>query len=546
MIIAERIVQTLAAIGIRRVYGLPGEDHMTLLDAFEAAGLEYYPAANESSAVIMAAADAKVSGLPGVVVLSLAPGISNGVNGLLHAYMEGLPLLLISGQHPASRAPLVVRQGFDLQRLVEPITKWIGRVSSKSDPQQVLAKAIDVASANQPGPVYIELPDEVARAEEASAPADSAAVTVLQQQWAEFDSGLTQGPTLKEALLNELRKIAGAATHPVLVIGGRAACLKRETVKAFSETLRVPVFTSTNQKGLLAGGDPFYAGTFLNGSMEHAVLDRSDLILAINPEAFDFYNTTWGYVAPTIVISPAVLGEWLFPFSRRLIADPDSLLRDLVVKGLGASRWTSSDVKEYRQKVVAELHGPDIASFSVVSAVEAALSAAPAGTCYTADAGFSKPIAAMLSEPEMPGGFLASNALSTMGFSIPAAIGAARAAGSPILAFLGDGSLLMRASELALAQDIKSPLVVVALMDAALTQIQIKQERRELRSVGVTLPELSCEAVGAAFGVPARDVSSAETLSEAVRSAFASEGPCLIGAHVAVAPSRRVYDLLRG
>src|SRR5262245_48398792 len=118
MNVAEQASAALVALGVHRVYGLPGEDHMTLLHALHAAGIDYCAAFNESSAALMAATDAQLTGQPGVVVLSLAPGISNAMNGLLHAFMDRVPLVVISGQHPAASQALVVRQACDLERLV--------------------------------------------------------------------------------------------------------------------------------------------------------------------------------------------------------------------------------------------------------------------------------------------------------------------------------------------------------------------------------------------------------------------------------------------
>src|SRR5580692_8819922 len=135
----------LTDFGIRRVYGLPGEDHMALLDSFSAAGLDYRTAFNESAAVIMAATEAQLTGLPGVAILSLAPGVSNGVNGLLNTYLDEVPLLLISGQHPADRLPFVVRQGFNIERLVAPCTKWQGKITASMDVPSAVGKAVDEA-----------------------------------------------------------------------------------------------------------------------------------------------------------------------------------------------------------------------------------------------------------------------------------------------------------------------------------------------------------------------------------------------------------------
>src|SRR6201999_4223473 len=155
----------LHGLGIRRVYGIPGEAHMALLDSFAKAGLDYCTAFNESAAVIMAATEAQLTGLPGVAILSLAPGVSNGVNGLLNTYLEEVPLILISGQHPAAALPFVVRQGFNIEQLVTPITKWRGKVTADMNVPGIIGKAVDEAMSGKPGPVYLELPDAVATSE---------------------------------------------------------------------------------------------------------------------------------------------------------------------------------------------------------------------------------------------------------------------------------------------------------------------------------------------------------------------------------------------
>jgi acetolactate synthase-1/2/3 large subunit len=152
----------------------------------------------------------------------------------------------------------------------------------------------------------------------------------------------------------------------------------------------------------------------------------------------------------------------------------------------------------------------------------------------------------MLSMPIDVGCFLASNALSTMGFAIPAAIAARSCSDRPVLAFVGDGSLLMRATELMAERGPGRPLVVVALMDASLSQIEIKQERQSLKEVGVELPEFSCAQLGAFLGIEGVDVDTAEDLAAAVRRGMAISTPVLIGARVAPESSRTIFELLRG
>jgi acetolactate synthase-1/2/3 large subunit len=547
MIVARRVAATLKELGIERVYGLPGEDHMTLLDAFAEAGVTYHAAVNESSAVIMAATEAQVSGKPGVVVLSLAPGISNGVNGLAHAALEFSPILVISGNFPAHREPFVVRQWLDLRRLVEPYVKWAGKISAKTDVILALCKALDIASAARPGPVFLEIPDEVATQEESQVVDSSAAIGVLTREWQDRgQSRLVGNPPTPSSLASLTDRLA-TAKRPVLVVGGRRADISRETLDAFTSKFRVPVFTSSGQKGLTNSDAEFYAGTFLNGSLETNLLDQSDALIMVNPEAYDYYNKPWPYSMHATAITPAAFEEWLYPFSERIVADPDATLRAIIESGAeSASEWTTDDVTSYRAHLRSSLLDSSFDGLTVPLAVEAALSTAPANVRLTADAGFSKPIVAMLSEPTRRGDYFASNGLSTMGYSIPAAIAAARASDEPVLAFMGDGSLLMRATELVYARTLAAPLVVVAIMDKSLSQIEIKQERLGLQLVGVTVPEVSCAKLAESIGVTGVDVDDEASLREALATAWASGGTTLIGAHISPESSRQFFEVLRG
>lgn len=545
MIIGQQVAETLHGLGLRRVYGLPGEDHMALLDSFAAVGLEYCTAFNESSAVIMAATDAQLTGLPGVVVLSLAPGVSNGVNGLLNTYLEEVPLLLISGQHPAGRLPFVVRQGFNIEQLVTPATKWQAKLTADMDVPAVIGRAVDEAMTGRQGPVYLEIPDAVATAESTADDASAAlAVSRLRAHWTA--ASRPAGAPADGAALEGLAARLAAAERPALVLGGRHRRVTPETVAAFAEAFRMPVFTTSRQKGVLHGGSPYFAGTFLNGRLEKELLDRSDLVLMIDPESFDYYNKAWCFGAEAVAITDSLFTEWGNSFAEQYVVDPEPVLTALLARGGGASRWTPADVAAYRATLRAGLLPAGSAGLSVAHAVDAALDAWPTDGYLVADAGFSKPLIAMLSEPTVPDHYLASNALSTMGYSIPAAVAARRAGARPVLSFLGDGSLLMRATELMVSAEDGAPAVFVAIIDRALTQIEVKQERRKLTPVGVRLPSFSCAKLADAFGIDGLDVDNADDLRAAVAKGIQGDRPVLIGAHVDPAPSRVLFELLRG
>lgn len=544
--VAERVATVLVELGVERVYGLPGEDHMTLLDAFAGAGIRYRAAYNESSAVLMAATDTRLTGRPGVALLSLAPGVSNGMNGLVHAYLDGLPVLVLSGQHGATRLPFVVRQGFDVEQMVRPATKWTSRLPAGIDPAQLLCKAVDLTVTGPQGPVYVEVPDDVLTRELP----DRAGQPALDLLAAELrDGGSNARGTLvpsAETLADLARRLT-EARRPAVVVGGRHAGVASDTLARFADAVRCPVFVTSAQKGLLDSHHPYFAGTFLGGNVEARILGEADLIMTVDLEGYDVYNKPWPYDAATVSVTGAPLTEWRIPFAVRVTADPETCLRELGRRVIeSSSQWRPEDVATYRDDLRRDLLAPVEGGLSVAAAVDAALGACDEDTVVAADAGFSKPLVALLSDTARPGNFLSSNGLSTMGFTVPAAIAAAYATGRRVVGFLGDGSLLMRLSELAIARDLDVPPVFVAVMDRSLSQIEIKQARRSLTTVGVGLPDLSCADLGRSLGIRGADVDTADAIAPLMREAWAAGEALLIGVHVDAATSPPTFELLRG
>lgn len=542
--VVYRFAEVLKSYGIDRAYGLPGEDHMPLLEAFEAVGIKYLTASNESSAVIMAATDSLISGVPGIAVVSMATGVSNSINGVLHAYMEGAPVLLLSGRWTAAREDLVVRQGYDPEQLVRPCTKWTVTLRTANDPSVLLTKAIDIATSDRPGPVYIELPDEIGEAEVSNI--DNEIMAPLKERLKDY-TAIPKNVMLSDSVLDAIVGKLSKAKRPAVVLGGRSHSVSRETLAAFAETFKTVVFTTPGQKGVLNESNPWFAGSFLNGNPELAILDKADFILALNPECFDILNRKWPAMQHTEVVTTLSLNEWVIPFPHRHIGSPEAALLSIAKRGQGsASEWTAEEIIEYRANLRKTLLGTPGEKMSVVEAVNAALAGTPENVRITADAGFSKPLITILSNSSGPRHFMASNSLSTMGFGIPSAIGATMADTDPVIGFMGDGSLLMRASELVVTRYSKRKPVFVAIMDQSLSQIEIKQERRGLDEVGIELPPMSCKQIGEAFGCQGVDVYDVASLEKAVRDAFAGNECVLIGAHVDGADSRRLFDIMRG
>jgi acetolactate synthase-1/2/3 large subunit len=532
--VAEAAADYLRTAGVQRVYGVPGEDHLRLLDACEAAGLRYVAARDESAACIMAAAEAQATGRPGVVVVTLAPGLSNAINGLACAALDNLPLLVISGQHHPDRFPIIVRQALDNHALVGGVTKW--RTTAGARIHQVLAKALDTALAPPAGPVFLELRDDVARA----APTDSAADWPLL-----LPSGSQRADVLPSERLRRLADALRAAERPAIIIGARAGAPE---VERLSTALRAPTFTSPAAKGVCHSDDPWFAGTFLNGNLEANILDRADLVLAIGLDALDFFNVPWRYTAAVHAVEPdATNTQHFLPTRSQLVGNVGGVL-DALVEQLGEvrSEWAPSDVSAYRAEL-GRLFPADDARLTIPTALAELRSGLPPETLLTVDAGFAKPLTSYLWPACAPNTCFTAHGLSTMGYAIPAANALTLVFPErPVLALMGDGSLLMRAPEIGVAAAFGSAPIYVAWIDASLSQIEIKQRRQGLRPVGATFPPPCCPKIADAFGALGWDVDTRAALRAALDQARMARQPSLIGVRVDHTSRDAWFDLLRG
>jgi acetolactate synthase I/II/III large subunit len=538
--VARAFARALKTAGVQRVYGLPGEDHLRLLDALPAEGLSYIAARDETAAALMAATEAQASGVPGVVLVTIAPGLTNAINAIAHAWLDQVPLLVVCGQHAPERAPLIVRQGLDNHRLVQSITRWTVTASPRI--HQVLARALETALAPPAGPVLLELRDDVA----AMAPADTLADWPLLQ--AGSRSAWVSGVVVEQAIPSEVLVAVARAEAPAIIVG--AACPRDvatcRAIEAASLRLSAPVFCSPAALGMLAHEQAWFAGTFLNGNLEAQLLQRSDLIVTLGLDAKDFFNAAWRYRAPLLAINVRADTQRFAPTTWQLLGQTSEILTTLSCAGSRCT-WSLPDIDRYRAAVCCAFGVDDDGAFTIPAALCHARSLLPPETVVAVDAGFGKPIASYLWTAPQPNKYFTAHGLSTMGYALPAANALALMQPErPVAAFMGDGSLLMRASELSVAAEHSIAPIWIAWMDGALAQIETKQLRQSLQPVGARVPRISCKKVADAFGVEGIDVDTLVDFDAALESALHSKRPTLIGARVDQSRRAEWYEMLRG
>ena len=536
--IAVAAAAHLRALGVERLYGVPGEDHMRLLDAAQRAGVRYVLAREETSACLMATVEAQATGRVGAAAVTLAPGVTNAMNGLANAWLDRTPLLVFAGQHPADRYPLVVRQGLDSKALVREITKW--QVTLTPSAHQVLARAAGLAAADPPGPVFVELPDHVAQ---------RAAVDDLGR-WGPTENGFGDGGAVLPATgaVKRLGDLLSRASRPVVIVGGRHLDPgERAAIRAVVEDFRCVALTSPAAKGVLPPDCPWLAGTFLCSNLEEPLLQRADCILAIGLDANDYFNRPWPASAPTILLERAPLSQCAFPVELRVQGDPSTVLGALPGR-TGRSEWTQTEVAEHRAGVRRALLGdPPPSGLTQAAAIEHLSGRLPPSTLVAVDAGFGKPLTSLLWESRDHPAYFASHGLSTMGFGIPAANALQLVhPDRPVLTLLGDGSLLMRAAEIGVASELGLAPIYLVWLEGRMGQIAVKQERLGLAEVGADFQVPRLETLADAFGAWGTEVDTLAGLDAAVDRALSGTRPALIGVRYEESERRRLFELLRG
>jgi acetolactate synthase-1/2/3 large subunit len=380
-----------------------------------------------------------------------------------------------------------------------------------------MACAIARALGPPPGPVQVECPGPVASAQAGDdVTADRAPAPPA--------SGVVESARL-EALLAHARK-------PLLLVGlGARRAADAAAIRSLCETHGIPALVTYKAKGVVPDGDAWFGGIVTNGEIERPLIEASDLLIGVGFDPVELLPRPWRAPQPVVSVAPWTLDSRQVAFAAQLVGDVAGGLRD-VARSLPASDWRADEIARYRETARARvrIEAPGLTAQRVVERVAGHL----AGQArVTVDAGAHMFAATSLWPVSEPNGLLISNGLSTMGFALPAAIGAALIdARQPTVALTGDGGLLMCAGELLTAARAALPVITVVFADASLSLIEIKQQARRLAPAGVALGDVNWPAIAEGFGVTAFVAHDETALAEALDHAIACSGPSLIQARI--------------
>jgi acetolactate synthase-1/2/3 large subunit len=524
--LADVFAAGLAKSGTRAVFGLPGGgNNLEVVGAVQRVGLPFVLAHSETAAAVMAAVHADLTGAPSAVVVTRGPGAASAVNGAAQALLDRQAILVLSDSVAAQERSRVTHQYLDQRAMFRPVTKASADLG-RHEPERVMTEALALATRHPRGPVHLDF--DPSSTEPAEFPTyDVGEIT---------PDGLAAG---RDLLLR--------ARHPVVLLGVGARDVVTPVRKLLAGS-HVPVLLTYRAKGVIPDSWANCAGVLTGATVESAVLARADAILAIGVDAVELIPAPWPYAAPVVSISSWVDDSAYLAPAVDVVGDLDQLVTEM--SGSLDNDWPAGSGQQLRQQGIANLvdHEDRVLGISAQQLVSRVRALAPAGTIATVDAGAHMLAVLPLWETQERDEVIVSSGLATMGFALPAAIGAALARpGCRVVCFVGDGGLGMVLAELETLVRLDLPVTVVVFNDSRLSLIAVKQvSERHGGESAVAYRDIKFDLLAEGFGIPGRAVSNVADLDGAIAASLAATGPSLLDTRVDPGCYPGVLDAIRG
>ncbi len=518
---ADLVCRALERLGVTHVFGLPGTQNVPLFEALRGAAFRTVVPTHELGAAFMAAGYSRASGRVGVLTTIPGPGFTYALTGLAEARLDSVPILYLVGQPARGPGKRFQLQAIDQAAIAGPLVKARLDVDRAEDLPRAVAEGHRLALAGEPGPVMVHY-DPALLGTETAAPAEA--------------SGTGDGAAGLEGITETLRLLGQAKR--VLIFAGQGANAAGDLVRRLAERLGAAVVTTTSARGLVAEDHPLVVQTDLRGAGGvNELVAASDLVLALGVKFS--HNGALGFQLRLpeerlvhVDESPESLGA-NYPARLAVCSDVGAWIEELLHRAPAAPvapGWAPGELDARRARlaqssvfpVEPRVAGTEPAAF--FAALRAAL---PRETCLVTDSGLHEMLARRHFPVLAARGLIVPTDFQSMGFGLPAAIGARLAApGRPVVLVTGDGGLAMCGLELLTAVKERVTLPILVLNDGRYGLIRLDQIRQYGHTFGVDLPGLDFGALAAAAG--AGYAAPDEDLAQAVRRALDAPGPTVI------------------
>src|SRR3954468_8647582 len=316
---SDLLVAALESEGVDRIFGVPGEENLDVVESLRTSSIELVITRHEQAAAFMAATHGRLTGRPGVCISTLGPGALNFPTGAAYAHLGAMPMIMLTGQKAIMTARQARFQIVDVIASMKPLTKMTRQIVSAPSIPAIVREAFRVAMEERPGPVHLELPEDVAG--EAVEPEPM------------IPPHPVDIPVAHPAALDRAAEMILGAKNPLIMLGAAASRPRMtEELSAFVHRTRLPFFNTQMGKGTVAGGSNLYMGTAALSERDyvHRAVDRADLIIAIGHDTIEKPPFIMGEGGPQVIPRRLHAGQrrgGLLPArrgGRRCRAEPDA------------------------------------------------------------------------------------------------------------------------------------------------------------------------------------------------------------------------------
>ena len=527
MYICDFIAKYLKKRGVKQVFGTPGSDTINLINAFSDQGIKYVLTHHENTAAYMASTYGEITGVPGVVIVTKGPGITNLASGIASAHLDRRPIIVFSAiidpellsKNPHQEVPLVAFGGL-ITKLSEEITS--------ANVTTLLDKAYNVAIDPRPGAVYLPISPVQAIAE----------IDIDDSEIDEIITSTNKSRAIDKKSLDKANDLITASKKPIIVAGvGSVASKISDELLSFIHKINAPACVTLQAVGNIPCNDALYLGMYgWFGTPIDEMLKEADLIITVGLDGWDIIRPYKSKV-PIISIDDADVNDRTFqPVSVGLkgnMAETLNSLQNLLgergtdLGWLKKARDCFDKIHNFELGISSEYReSSGIAPQAVYKEIRKVV---PEETIIAADAGAHKSLASQAWLTNLPLKYFVSNGLSPMGFSLGAAMGAKMALPkAPVISFVGDGGFLMYAGELATWKRLDIAMIQVIMVDNGLTQVKSKQLKKGYNTESTSFEKIDYKKIVESFGIDAIEAHSVPELVDGIKKGLKLDKPVSI------------------
>jgi acetolactate synthase-1/2/3 large subunit len=532
---AEAVVKSLLAEGVDLIFGYPGGAIMPVYDALfrSEQKIEHILTRHEQGATHSAQAYAKISGKPGVVTATSGPGSTNLVTGLSNAMVDSTPLICITGQVPSNLLGLDAFQETDMIGISMPVTKWAYQITKAEEIPEAFAKAFYIACSGRPGPVLLDITKD----------AMFQVIEDFEYKKVEKVAGYYPYPKIDMEKIREAANLINNAKKPLILAGqGITISGAEHELETFANKTGIPVASTLFGLTAFPSKHPLFVGMLgMHGNYAPNIkTNEADLIIAIGMRFDDRVTGDVSKYAKNakiihIEIDPAEIDK-IVKTDVAVVADAKKALEKLngLVQKNNFEDWLAGfralDKVEQDEIIEKNIH-PTSKAIRMAEVVNLVSEMTKGEPIVVTDVGQQQMMVARYYKFNKPNSIITSGGLGTMGFGLPASVGAKLAAGNKrdVVLFVGDGGIQMTIQELATLWHYKIPVKIVLLNNSFLGMVrQWQQLFLESRYACTIMNNPDFIKIAKGFGLKANKVAERKELKKALSDMMASDTAYLL------------------